>query len=228
MSILKKVFVILCCFYVFQLNQLNAQILEYKIPKKFEKEFTRFTDEDKKGIDTTNLVVFIGSSTFTMWHNLQSYFPNSNVLNRGFGGSKLTDVINYADQILYPYRPKQVVLYEGDNDLGSGIKPDDLLSDLKVFIRLTEIKLPGVPIVLLSVKYSPKRHKNKDKITEFNSKMKDFASTKPQLKYVDIAPITLNEDGSYKRELFLADTLHVNQVCYKLYAQKIEPFLLKK
>ena len=224
----KSLFVLIILFYLFQSFSLNAQIHENSIPKKFVKEFTRFIDEEKNGIDTTNLVVFIGSSTFTMWNNLQNDFPLSNVLNRGFGGSKLTDVINYADQILYPYRPKQVVLYEGDNDLGSGIKPDDLLSDLKVFVRMTEIKLPGVPIVLLSVKYSPKRHKNKDKITEFNSKMKDFASTKPQLKYVDIAPITLNEDDSYKRELYLADTLHVNQACYKLYAQKIEPFLLKK
>lgn len=221
-------FFILCCFFALQFFQLNAQIPEYRIPKKYEKEFSRFNEENKKGIDTTNLVVFIGSSTFTMWNNLQSYFPSSNLLNRGFGGSKLTDVINYADQILYPYKPKQVVLYEGDNDLGSGIKPDDLLSDLKVFVRMTEIKLPGVPIVLLSVKYSPKRHKNKDKITEFNSKMKDFVSTKPQLKYVDIASITLNEDGTYKRELFLADSLHVNQACYKKYAKKIEPFLLKK
>ncbi|MFZ4724245.1 MAG: GDSL-type esterase/lipase family protein [Paludibacter sp.] len=228
MSILRKVSVILCCLFVIQLSQLNAQIHENSIPKKYLKEFTRFIDEEKKGIDTTNLVVFIGSSTFTMWNNLQSHFPTSNVLNRGFGGSKLTDVINYADQILYPYKPKQVVLYEGDNDLGSGIKPDDLLSDLKVFVRMTEIKLPGVPVVLLSVKYSPKRHKNKDKITEFNAKMKDYASTKPQLKYVDIAPITLNADGTYKRKLYMADTLHVNQACYNLYAQKIEPFLLKK
>lgn len=220
------VFIILISF--FQSLIVSAQIHESSIPKKYAKEFTRFIEEENKGIDTTNLVVFIGSSTFTMWHNLQNYFPLSNVLNRGFGGSKLTDVINYADQILYPYKPKQVVLYEGDNDLGSGIKPDNLLSDLKVFVRMTEIKLPGVPIVLFSVKYSPKRHKNKDKITEFNSKMKEFAATKSHLKYADIAPITLNEDGSYKRELFLADTLHVNQICYKLYAKKIEPFLLKK
>lgn len=226
MTKLKFGFVFVYFLFISLVNQ--AQIRENSIPKKYIKEFTRFIDEEKKGIDTINLVVFIGSSTFTMWHNLSSYFPSSNVLNRGFGGSKLTDVINYADQILYPYKPKQVVLYEGDNDLGSGIKPDDLLSDLKVFVRMTEIKLPDVPVVLLSVKYSPKRHKNKDKITEFNAKMKEFASTKPQLKYVDIASTTLNADGTYKRELFLADTLHVNQACYKLYATKMESFILKK
>jgi len=224
----KKIVAILFCCIIFQSLHLNAQIQENSIPKKYAKEFTRFFEEEKKGIDTTNLVVFIGSSTFTMWNNLQNDFPTSNVLNRGFGGSKLTDVLNYADQLLYSYKPKQIVLYEGDNDLGSGIKPDELLYDLKVFVRITEIKLPGVPIVLISVKYSPKRDKNRERITEYNSKMKDFAATNPHLKYVDVASISLNENGTYRKELFLADSLHVNSTCYKLYAKKIEPFLLKK
>jgi hypothetical protein len=196
--------------------------------KRNYKEIEKYALEDKNGIDTSGVNLFIGSSTFTLWKDMPSYFPGFKVLNRGFGGSKLTDVIYYADRLIYPYKPSQVVLYEGDNDLGLGIKVDDLLFDLKVFVRLMEIKLPDVPIVLVSVKYSPARNKQRMYIKEYNSKMEEFAKTKPFLKFVDIASITLNKDGSYRKDLFKSDSLHVNEKCYRMYAEKITLLLVKQ
>jgi len=210
------------------IQQVIAQEKSKTKEEKYAKELSQFSQEDKKGIDTTNLVVFIGSSTFRKWTNLQSYFPHSNVLNHGFGGSRLAEAIYFADKFVYAYKPAQVVLYEGDNDLGGGIPVETLLSDLKVFVRLTGIKLPKTPIVLLSVKYSPRRNAQREQIKEYNAKMKEFAQSNPNLKYVDIASIVLNENGTYRKELFTADSLHVNQDCYKLFAKKIEPFLIRK
>jgi len=221
----KVCLVIISCLFVLG---VTAQSPKPKSTKPFSGIFDKFQQEDTKGIDSTHLVVFIGSSTFTRWQNLQSYFPNSNVLNRGFGGSKLTDVIFYADKLLYPYKPSQIVIYEGDNDMGSGIKAVDLFSDLKVFLRWTAIKLPNVPIVLVSVKYSPNRHKNRNEITAYNQLMKELAATNTNFKFADIAAITLNENGTYKKDFFVADSLHVKPECYKLYGKVIEPLLLKK
>jgi len=218
--------IISCClFFSFT---VNAQVRKPANGKVFMGIFDKFVEEDKKGIDSTNLVLFVGSSTFTKWTNLQSYFPMSNVLNRGFGGSKLTDVIYYADKVVYPYKPAQIVLYEGDNDTGSGISADALFADLKVFLRWTDIKLPKVPVVLVAVKYSPKRHKFRNEVDAYNLKMKELAASNPQYKYADIAAITINENGTYKSELFTADSLHVNEACYKLYGKVLEPLLLKK
>lgn len=210
------------------LQSINAQTKPVSKEDKYAKEITQFAQEDKKGIDCTNLVVFIGSSTFRKWTDMQSYFPQSNILNHGFGGSRLAEAIYFGDKFVYQYKPVQVVLYEGDNDLGGGIPVETLLADLKVFVRLTEIKLPKTPLVLLSVKYSPRRHVQREQIKEYNDKMKEFAATKTNLKYVDIASVVLDEKGNYRKELFTSDSLHVNTDCYKLFAKEIEPFLIKK
>lgn len=215
-------------FGAIDLQSINAQAKPTSKEEKYAKEIAQFSQEDKKSIDSTNLVVFIGSSTFRKWTDMQSYFPKSNILNHGFGGSRLAEAIYFADKFVYQYKPAQVVLYEGDNDLGGGITVETLLADLKVFVRLTEIKLPKTPIILLSVKYSPRRNAQREQIKEYNSKMKEFAATKSNLKYVDIASVVLNENGAFRKELFTSDSLHVNADCYKLFANKIEPFLIKK
>ncbi len=215
-------------FLLIDLQPINAQSKLSSKEDKYATELARFAKEDKKGIDSSNLVVFIGSSTIRKWTDLQGYFPASNVLNHGFGGSLLSEAIYFADRMVYQYKPAQVVLYEGDNDMGGGISVENIFADLKVFVRLTEIKLPLSQIILVSVKYSPFRNAQREKIKEYNAKMKEFAATKKNLKYIDIASIVLNENGSYRKELFTSDSLHVNTDCYKLFAKRIEPLLIKK
>ena len=213
---------------IIDLQPISAQSKPTSKEDKYAKELRQFAQEDKNGIDSTNLIVFIGSSTLRKWTDMQSYFPKSNILNHGFGGSRLAEAIYFADKFVYQYKPAQIVLYEGDNDLGGGISVETLLADLKVFVRLTEIKLPKSQIVLLSVKYSPRRNAQHEQFKEYNAKMKEFAATKPNLKYVDIASVVLNENGTFRKEFFTSDSLHVNTDCYKLFAKKIEPFLIKK
>ena len=210
------------------LQPVKAQNKSVSKEDKYAKEIAQFAQEDKKGIDSNNLVVFIGSSTLRKWTDMQSYFPQSNILNHGFGGSRLAEAIYFADKFVYQYKPAQVVLYEGDNDLGGGIPVETLFADLKKFVQQTEIKLPKTQFVLLSVKYSPRRNAQREQFKEYNAKMKEFVATKPNLKYVDIASVVLNENDTYRKELFTGDSLHVNADCYKLFAKKIEPFLIKK
>ena len=64
-------------------------------------------------------ILFVGSSSFTIWKDIQNYFPEYAIINRGFGGSSLSDVIHYASDIIYPYQSSQVVIYCGENDLAN-------------------------------------------------------------------------------------------------------------
>lgn len=64
-------------------------------------------------------MLFVGSSSFTKWTDVQNYFPGYKIINRGFGGYSLPDVIRYADNIVFPYHPKQIVNYCGENDLAA-------------------------------------------------------------------------------------------------------------
>jgi hypothetical protein len=92
-------------------------------PARFEAEIRAFEAADRTSPPPFGGIVFIGSSSIKNWTDVAADFPGVPVLNRGFGGSTLADVVYYADRILLPYRPRLVVLYAGDNNLASGRTP---------------------------------------------------------------------------------------------------------
>lgn len=205
-----------------------AQVKAISLEKKYNNELTQYSNELLQKIDSNDLVIFIGSSTIRRWADLKNYFPESNVINHGFGGSKLPEAIYFADRLIYQYKPAQIVFYEGDNDLGSGVSVESLLTDLKVFVRLTEIKLPKTEIVLLAIKYSPFRRDKMNIISEYNNQMKIFAASQKNVRFIDISIEVLTQSRTIRGELFAPDSLHVNAKGYELFAKRIEPYLLKR
>ncbi len=103
----------------------------------------------------------MGSSSFRMWKNVQQDFPGYTIINRGFGGSSLPDVINYADEIIFPYEPKQIVIYCGENDLAASdtVTAQMVVDRFKALFFLIRDRMPDVPVVFVSIKPSPSREK---------------------------------------------------------------------
>ena len=85
----------------------------------FWNDIQTFKKQDSVQAPPKNSILFIGSSSFTRWKDVHSYFPDYSIINRGFGGSGLNDVIRYANDIIFPYQPKQIVIYCGENDIAS-------------------------------------------------------------------------------------------------------------
>src|SRR3546814_474814 len=94
----------------------------------------RFAADDARDPPPAHPVVFTGSSSVRMWTTLAEDFPRLPVLNRGFGGSQLRDATWYADEVAIRYRPRQVVLYAGDNDIDAGRPPRQVLADFRAFV----------------------------------------------------------------------------------------------
>lgn len=209
---------------------INAQVDSvYYRAARWQETMKMFAEQDAKNtMSSEKLVLFIGSSSFTRWDNIENYFPQSNVLNRGFGGSITTDLLYYFDQIVLPYKPSQIVIYEGDNDIVMGMSSEDYLTDVKSLVRQIEVKLPGVPMLILSTKSCPKRDKYRKVYEEANAKMYAYAMSKPMLTYVDVYSLLLNEKGEYRIELFADDMLHINAKAYQLWADRIRPHILQK
>ena len=84
-------------------------------PTPFEPEIIAFEAADRASPPPAGGIVFIGSSSIKNWIDVAADFPGLPVLNRGFGGSTVADVVHYEDRILIPYRPRVVVFYAGDN-----------------------------------------------------------------------------------------------------------------
>ena len=159
-----------------------------------------------------------------MWDTLQRDFPGVGVVNRGFGGSEIRDSTWYADRIVIPLAPRQVVLYAGDNDLHSGRGPTQLRDDFRDFVHRLRRDLPRVAIAYISTKPSPARAHLLPAQREANALIRDEA-IRLHVAYIDLFTPMLDATGQPKDELFLPDRLHMNPAGYELWRETLAPYL---
>ncbi|AEK23146.1 GDSL-type esterase/lipase family protein [Capnocytophaga canimorsus] len=213
----------LCCFF----KAFSQQDSIYHRHKIWKSTIEQFEAEDKITPPQSGAILFVGSSSFTNWKNLDTYFPNKKIINRGFGGSELKDVIFYFDRIVTPYKPKQIVLYEGDNDIVFGQTAEEYFDDVKTFVRLVRLHLPGTPILLLSIKKSPARSHYTIEFDRANALMYQYAQTQKTVQFVDVTSVLFDTKGEMRKDCFLSDNLHINEKGYQLWADLIRGFLLE-
>lgn len=196
--------------------------------KPFYDEIQTFKAEDKVKFPPKNAILFVGSSSLRMWKDIADYFPGYTVVNRGFGGSGLNDAIEYADDIIIPYHPKQVVIYSGENDIAAGnVTSTDILKRFTTLFTIIRGDLPLVNVVFVSIKPSPSREKFLPVIEESNIMIRQYLSSYPETAYVDVYHPMLGIDGHPRKELFLEDDLHMNAKGYAIWKEAITPYLLK-
>lgn len=195
-------------------------------PVPFENEIKAFEEQDQSTPPPKDAILFTGSSSIKLWQSLKTDFPDKVVLNRGFGGSKLPDVIHFADRAIIPYKPKQVVIYVGENDVASGNVTAQEVHDRFVTL-FTKIRkaLPKTPIVFISMKPSPSRRKFLPVTTEANALIKKYIAEQSRAQYLDIYTPMLDASGQIRGELFRADSLHMSPKGYEIWTEKLKPLL---
>jgi lysophospholipase L1-like esterase len=195
----------------------------------FYDDIQRFKKQDSVAMPPQDAIVFTGSSSFTRWTNVQDRFPGYTVINRGFGGSSLPDVIRYADDVIFKYKPKQVVIYCGENDAAgdSTITAEKITDRFKTLFGMIRKRLPYASIAFVSMKPSPSRVKFKNVVTAANEKIKTFIEGKDNASYIDVYPLMLNSDGTPIGSLFVSDSLHMSEKGYDIWQTAIQPYLKK-
>ena len=137
-------------------------------PNRFEPAIQKFEAEDKATPPVKGGVLFIGASSIARWTNLAESFPDLRVVNRGFGGSELSEAVKYAPRVVVPHAPRIVVLYAGENDLNRGVTPDVIASDFDKFLQLIHTSLPATRTVVIGLKPSLLRWKLRDGMHQTN------------------------------------------------------------
>lgn len=191
-------------------------------PSQFEPEIKAFEAADRTNPPPKGAVLFVGSSTIRFWKTLAQDFPDLKVINRGFGGSHLSDSTFFGDRIILPYQPKTIVLYAGDNDLAAGKTPEQVFANYQAFIQKIRAKLPETRVLYLSIKPSPSRWHLKDQIQAANRMISGLKGDR--LTFIDTYSVML-KDGQPRAELFQKDNLHMNAEGYKLWTSLIKPYL---
>lgn len=196
-------------------------------PARFEKEIVAFEQADKTNQPPKNPIVFVGSSSIRKWTTLKQDFPGLPVMNRGFGGSVISDSVAFAHRIVTPYKPVMVVFYAGDNDIGGGKTPEVVAADFKKFTEKVWAADDKVKIAYISIKPSIKRWNLVDKVKEANSLISAYCKSDKRLDFIDIYPATLGADGKPRPELFVADGLHMTPEGYKVWTEAVAKHLPK-
>ncbi len=198
------------------------------IPHNFaqwEKEIAAFEKADRTNPPPKGGILFIGSSTIRLWKTLEEDYRGLPVLNRGFGGSEIADSTHFADRIVFPYAPKQIILRAGTNDLHNGRLPAEVAADFAEFVRTVRTRLPKAEILFLGGNATPSRWSENDKIQATNKQIRELAVEMPFVAFIDTYDIALTPTGQGRPELFVADRLHFNPDGYKLLAERVRPYL---
>lgn len=197
----------------------------------FQEEIDVFIKNDSIQMPAANSILFVGSSSFNYWKDISNYFPGYAIINRGFGGSSLTDIIHFNQETILKYKPKQIYIYCGENDIAASdtITPQIVFERFKILYTIIRNRLGNkIPIMYVSIKPSVARWNMEDKFVAANSLIRNFINKQKQTQFLDVHSAMLDTNGEVYEDIFIADKLHMNAKGYAIWQKIIAPTLVKQ
>ena len=191
---------------------------------RFEKEIRAFAAQDAVRRPPAEPILFAGSSSIRMWKTLAEDFPGLPVLNRGFGGARMVDLLPAFDRVIAPYRPRMLIVYCGENDIGGKRDPVATADDYVELLRRCRELRPDMKIAVIPMKPSPKRWSFWPQMQQGNARIAAHCA-KAGVAYLDVVPDMLGADGQPRPELFIADHLHMNADGYRIWTAHVTRWL---
>jgi len=205
---------------------LNKASLEnYTHPDRWKSDIQSFIDKDKQNPPPPqNAVLFIGSSSIRMW-DTKKFFPDVNNINRGFGGSYVSDSLFFADKIIIPYKPRAIVFYAGDNDSVDNKSSEMILADIQSLIIKVRESLPNTKFIIISIKPSIQRWQYWQQMFKTNKMIENFIKEQQNMYFVDVSKVMLDSTGQPVKDLYKEDGLHLSDKGYELWTSLVKPLI---
>lgn len=215
--------------FVFLLSLQASLLCAQAACPPFWNDIQAFKKSDSLQPPPKGAILFVGSSSFTKWTDVQEYFPGYSIVNRGFGGSRIIDVIRYAYDVILPYAPRQIVVYCGENDLADNpaATATDVVLRFKTLFAIVRQNLPDADVAFVSLKPSPSRKALLPKFRETNTRIEAFLKGQRRAKFINVYNAMLGKNGEPQKDLFLDDNLHMNKAGYAIWHRIILPYLRK-
>jgi lysophospholipase L1-like esterase len=206
------------------------------LPSPWEHSIRAFEARDRRRAPVPGSIVFVGSSSFTLWSSLEEDMALLPVVNRGFGGALIDDVVCYADRIVAPYHPAAVVLFAGTNDI-AGARPASaqyVAERFDAFVARVRLAVPDALIFYVAITPSRARWSLWPVAMEANRLIEARVRADAGLRFIDLNRFLLGSDGTPDLEFYRRDGLHPNKSGYRIWAREIaaalhhEPALMEK
>jgi lysophospholipase L1-like esterase len=174
-----------------------------------------------------NAVVVTGSSTIRGWTTLPADLAPLPTIERGLGGSSAADIDYFLDRLVLVYRPRAVVIYEGDNDIAFGVTPQIFTETMSTIMARISERLPDARIYVISIKPSPSRWAHWPAMMQANQLVATLCASDRRYTCIDVGSALLGEDGLPKPE-FYSDQLHLSAAGYQAWARAIAPVIVSQ
>jgi len=210
---------------IFLYLQLFAELPDPD-PLRFAKEINTFTKWDQKNSYPADAILFAGSSSIRLWQT-HTAFPKLPIINRGFGGAHISDMLHYYQETIKVYSPKVIIFYCGDNDIAAGKSVSQVLADYIEFITNIKADFPTIRLIYIPVKPSISRWDKWPVMDQLNQEINRYNASDSNLYNIDIATPMLVNGEKPGPELFMDDGLHLNQTGYALWTSILTPVIQK-
>ena len=205
--------------------QENKESEYLKQTEIFAEEVAKIADSPVPTWDS-GIIIFTGSSSVRLWGDAGLLSKGSPIINTAFGGSTAYGLNVYLEDLVLRYEPKQVFIYEGDNDIAAGRDTRTILEHLDtIFTRIWE-QNPEVEIVYISAKPSPLRWELRKEYEALNKAVERRAKKEDRLVFADVYSSMLQK-GQVREDLFIEDRLHMNRTGYAIWAEVIRPLVME-
>ena len=195
----------------------------------WENDIQKFEQLDKSEKYPEDAILFAGSSSIRLWTTLENDMAPYHIIQRGYGGAKLSDFAVYANRIFDTHPCKAIVLFIA-NDI-TGTQQDKTPKEVAVLFRnvLGTIRKthPATPVFWIEVTPTVSRWKVWPEIQKANALTKNICDKKKDTYFIRTDFAFLNENGVPKDELFRDDKLHLSEKGYAVWTDVIRKELDK-
>lgn len=192
--------------------------------KTWEKDILKFEQQDKSEKDPDNAIFFAGSSSIRLWSTLKEDVAPYPVIQRGFGGSKFSDLAVYAKRIVYPHQFRALVIFEANDITGSKTdkSPEEVAKLFRNIVSTVRKKYADQPIFLLEITPTKSRWAVWPTVKRTNQLLKETCGKLHNTYFIETASAYLDKDGKPREELFIKDMLHQNHEGYIIWGDLVK------
>ncbi len=208
-----------------ELDSLIKTSLQENPFSRFQHEIDNFQKQDLFSKFPKNGILMTGSSSIRMWSSMQEDFSEFPVLNRGFGGATIPEVLHFAGQYIFQHEPQIIVFYCGENDISEGATPETVFASFKTFVKIIETRLPETKMIYISMKPSIARWNLWSEYQAGEKLIKDLIDKNPKIEYMDASISMLEKNGEVKKDIFIEDGLHMNAKGYQGWTNQLKPII---
>lgn len=197
-------------------------------PERYEETILGFEEQDRSSPPPEGAILLTGSSSIARWNDqAQTALAPLTVISRGFGGSVMNDVLHYLDRVALAYKPRAILIYEGDNDTGRDFLPIPMVIDqLDQIIAKIHQELPATRIYIMGVKPSIARWDYWSSAQQLSAAYQQIANNNPLIFYIDTAKPFLDVNNQVMTDIFIEDDLHLNDLGNAIWGSTIKAALM--